>query len=372
MIAEKVVFIFGTRPEFIKLIPIFRLIEKKGLSDYFIYLYTGQQPDLVEELFSLFNFKPHLSFTVKMRNNSLCLSHSDLLLGIQNMVDKINANNKICLIVGQGDTTTCLSASMAAFMNKIPFAHIEAGLRTFDLSTPFPEEYFRRVISMTTDIHFAPTASAFENLVKEGIAPENILITGNTIVDSVNLMKEFSDMDVDKEKSFPERKSVIISCHRRENQSIRITKLIQIIKQLALEYEDYSFFWLSHSSPAVKADLENGRLADVKNIHILSPLKLNEMHTLYRSAILIISDSGGIQEEAPSFNLPVIVIRDKSERIESVERGYSFIVDISYETIKRTFNMILITGLTEMENPYGDGKASERIIEYIIANYISD
>ncbi|CAN5400469.1 UDP-N-acetylglucosamine 2-epimerase (non-hydrolyzing) [soil metagenome] len=361
---NKKVIIFGTRAEFIKLIPIFNEIKKREIAENFVAVYTGQHADLNAELFGWFDFQPDFTIALKNHNNSLSYSYAYILVEIQKVIDEIQKTNKIGVVLGQGDTTSCVASAMCAFFNEIPFGHIEAGLRTNDLKNPYPEEYFCKIISLTSTIHFAPTLIAQENLLKEGIKKENILLTGNTIVDSIELIKT---KKINLENSVVFKKNttncILITCHRRENQNDSFNKLIDNIKQLAEENTLFNFIWLSHTTPFIERELNEDKFKQHKNISILPPLNVFELYKLYENTRLIITDSGGLQEEAPSFNIPVIVIRESTERVESIKLGYSS--TINQNDLVAVFTELKDRKVVDMVNPYGDGKAAERIVNYL-------
>jgi UDP-N-acetylglucosamine 2-epimerase (non-hydrolysing) len=364
----KKLIVFGTRPEFLKLLPVFMEIKKQRKEENYCCLFTGQHLDLTRDLFRQFNFTPDYSIYSLLHDNSLSYSFAEILSGIQNVIDEIQKSAGLSMIIGQGDTTSCVCSAMCAFFNEIPFVHIEAGLRTHDIKNPYPEEYFRRIISLSTTIHFAPTEKALQNLLEEGINRDKIIITANTIVDTIGIIKsmiaETGHRSIDDIPSDLKR-NIIISCHRRENQNSRYHVLIDTIKVLANENPSFNFLWLSHSTPFVKAELKNSVFEHEPNIHIFEPMGAMELYKQYLTSKLIITDSGGIQEEAASFNIPVLVIRDKTERIESTSLGYSILTGINRDQIIQSFYQLLNLGEIEMKNPYGDGKASERIINYL-------
>lgn len=361
--------VFGTRPEFIKLLPVIQEIKKQKLEDQYIYLFTGQHLHLTQELFDLFEFEPEFIISPKGNQTSLGSSFSFILQGLQEILDELQVNKPITRIIGLGDTTSSATAAMCAFFNKIPFVHIEAGLRTYDINHPFPEEYFRRIITLVTAIHFAPTQNAAKNLVNEGISREKILVVGNTIVDTIALLKE----GVTKTRNgrvdpafLKSTNNVLITCHRRENQNDNFNVLVETIKELALENPQLNFIWVSHKTPFIHNRLTDANFCNCQNISVLPPITLPEMYELYNYTKIIITDSGGIQEEAPSFSLPVIVIRSKTERAESVELGYSKLTSDFRNDLKEEFHRLLTTPHIRMANPYGDGKAAERIVAFLM------
>jgi UDP-N-acetylglucosamine 2-epimerase len=364
---SKKLVVFGTRPEFIKLLPVIDEIKKQKLEEAFVFVFTGQHGEMTKELFHHFNFKPFVSIPLRNLNNSLSRSFAYILTGLQKIIDDIQKSYDISMIIGQGDTTSCACAAMSAFYNEIPFAHIEAGLRTNNFNKPFPEEYFRRIISLTTTIHFAPTESARENLLREGIAAEKIVITGNTIVDVIEMIKPMiSGKNIrlldDRLKS---ANNILITCHRRENQNGNFHILAGAIKTLSAKYSSYNFIWISHKTPFIMKELKAGNFNDHPNIFILPPVGLPDMYYLYSITKLIITDSGGIQEESPGFHIPVIVTREFTERNESVKLGYSIISGMNREKIIDSFNYLIQQPGMIMKNPYGDGKSGKRIVDYL-------
>lgn len=365
---NKKIIVFGTRPEFIKLLPVFTEIKLEYLENDYYYIYTGQHTDLINDLFELFNFKPSYTIQLKNQSNSLSHSFSEILSGLQKVIEDIKNNFKISLILGQGDTTSCTCAALCAFFNHIPFGHVEAGLRTKVLSNPFPEELFRRIISLTSTINFVPTIKAQKNLLREGVNKENIIITGNTIVDAIKIIRQHASSKVTEYynvRQFESKTIVLITCHRRENQNEKYNELINSIKTLATENKSIQFIWISHATPFVKKQLTSEQFDSINNIFILPPLNVFELFFLYERTRIIITDSGGIQEEAPSFNIPVILIRKHTERPESVELGYTEIIGLSQEKLIRSFNNIINQKPIKMKNPYGNGNAAQLIISHL-------
>lgn len=369
---NKKVIVFGTRPEFIKFLPIISEVKLRNAEDEYCYIFTGQHSELVVELFELFDFKP--TYTIPQVNhfNSLSESFSFILAELQKIIDHIKTIYSISIVLGQGDTTSCVCAAFCAFFNHLPFGHVEAGLRTYNLNHPFPEELFRRIISQVSTINFAPTQLNYENLLLEGIKSENIIITGNTIVDTVSLLKNSISQKVAKNSSvrqFESGKVVLVTCHRRENQNSNFNKILSTVQKLASENSSLQFIWISHMTPFVKSILEGQEFHSIVNIHILPPINIFEMYFLYERTCLIITDSGGVQEEAPSFNIPVVLIRECTERTESVDLQYSEVVGFDEDQLIRSFNKHILKTPLKMINPYGDGNASQMIVSYLQKNY---
>jgi UDP-N-acetylglucosamine 2-epimerase (non-hydrolysing) len=353
------VVIFGTRPEFIKLLPLIWEIRKQKLSGEYYFLYTGQQHDLVKNLFLCFGFSPDETIPFVNHGNSLPDSFMYLSGEIQKSLRRLLKAHRVSTVIGLGDTTSCACAAISAYLNKIPFAHLEAGLRTDNLEHPWPEEYFRKISSLSSNLHMVPTASARNNLLKEGIDAGKIHVTGNTIVDVIHY---FRNSVPGEPMTVLGRNKILVSCHRRENQRKNIDILASKIAQLAGIHKNYEFIWLTHPNMSARVDTFSRLTVPESNLVFSHPLDLADLYRVYSSVRLIISDSGGMQEEAPSFNIPVIVIRKHTERMESVRLGYSEIVADLEKDLVPVFNKRLRGPIQQMKNPYGDGKAGERII----------
>lgn len=358
------VIVFGTRPELIKLIPIILEIRKRKLVDRFKIICTNQHKELIDDLLDLFEIKPDKKLPISNCGKSISDTLSSIIKELQLYVAS-NVNN-INYIIAQGDTTSCLGAAMVAFLNKKPFAHIEAGLRTFDQGNPFPEEYFRQIISLSTNIHFTPTYKAKQNLLRENIHESKIIHTGNTIVDVMNILQNRPNRKKNEhiKKYIKSKNNIIITCHRRENQNGNFDTLIESIKTLATSNSELNFIWLSHLNPFVKSKTNHESLNNISNISVIQPITIFDMIDLYKSSQLIITDSGGIQEEAVSFNIPTIVIREKTERTEAINVGNSELVGNSSEKLIAAFYKFLSRNVIDVNNPFGDGKAATRIIDF--------
>jgi UDP-N-acetylglucosamine 2-epimerase (non-hydrolysing) len=358
---DKKIIVFGTRPEFIKLLPLIWEISRLGIGHEYYFLFSGQHNQLVKDLFTQFGFTPDESISFVDHNNSLPDSFIHLLSALQKSIDRLKLDHEPVMMIGQGDTTSCLCAAFCAYLNRIPFTHIEGGLRTNTLEHPWPEEYFRKIISLSSTTHFVPTDSAKENLIREGIAPQNIHVTGNTIVDVIHHFKSTTaDIQIQEKKN-----KILISCHRRENQRINFETLAGKVIELARINREYQFIWLTHPNIAHFPGKGIELMLKEKNISVSPPVSFTELYSIYSCVKMIISDSGGVQEEAPSFNIPVIVIREHTERMESVKLGYSATVsDIESELIPQ-FNKFMKMQAGGMQNPFGDGNAAVRIISHL-------
>jgi UDP-N-acetylglucosamine 2-epimerase (non-hydrolysing) len=365
----KIVVIIGTRPECIKIAPLIHEMTKRGFRNEIILVNTGQHKELLQSAFTFFGIAADHTLDVMIPGQSLNTLTARILTQLQQLHEQIETNfGKPGLLVAQGDTATAFAASVTAFHNRIPFAHIEAGLRTHDFENPFPEEYYRKCISINAYKYFTPTLAAGNNLLKEGISPEKILFTGNTGVDSLEYIgrNEILSGNSDLLDKLHEKKIVLITCHRRENFGENFEKITGTIKSLAEKHLDHSFVWVQHPNPMAKDALERSEIGKLPNIYSTPPLDYFDMIRLFPHVKLLITDSGGLQEEAPSFKVPVIILRETTERMESVEKGYAFLCGADREKIVQAFDFCFTNEIRITHNPYGDGKASERIADYLV------
>ncbi|MEI8377969.1 MAG: UDP-N-acetylglucosamine 2-epimerase (non-hydrolyzing) [bacterium] len=366
---KNILFIFGTRPEVIKLAPVILELKKYPEKYNVIVCNTEQQKELSNQTLSYFGLKADMSLDVMKANQSLAGVQARILDKLQAVYDEY----KIDATVVQGDTISVLTGALVSFYNKIPVFHVEAGLRSYDLFEPFPEEAMRQMASRVTDLHFAPTDVNKNALLKENILPEKIHTVGNTVVDALFCLSEET---IGEAKTFfaskdirIDDKLVLITAHRRENHGERIDKIIDAIKFLAQKYFDHTFIIPVHPNPNVKDKIHAG-LGDCANVHLLTPLDYPSLVYLMKNAKLILTDSGGIQEEAPSFGCPTLVMRYETERTEGVDARVSVLVGADYEKIVSESEDILskdksISRFDITKNPYGDGKSAKRILELI-------
>lgn len=326
----KIILIVGTRPELIKIAPIALRLNQLGLRGKYAIVNTAQHKDLLEPYWKAFNLSADYSLDAMVPGQSLSNLTARLLIQIQDLFD--NLGYKPLAVVAQGDTTTVLTASMVCFYNKIPFIHVEAGLRSFDLDNPFPEEYNRKLASVAASIHFAPTSKSRDNLVKEGIPGEKIEVTGNTVVDALNFIKESSNFGKSYQNSElalrlkQSAKVVLITSHRRENHGQNLVEIVESVDFLAKKYHELTFVWPVHPNPNVVSIISSSGLGQNNNVLIIPPVEYWDLLMLMNQSVLLLTDSGGIQEEAPSFNVPVLVLRNVTERPEGVESGISILV----------------------------------------------
>ena len=361
---KNIIFIFGTRPEIIKLAPVI-LELKKYPEDYNVIICnTEQQKELSNQTLAYFGLKADINLDCMRENQSLSSVQARILTSL----DKVFSENKIDAAIVQGDTMTVLCGALTSFYHKVPVYHVEAGLRSYDIYEPFPEEIMRQMTSRVADVHFAPTVVNKEALLKEGIDENKIYIVGNTVIDALFCLSD--EVIENSKKFFAEKeipindKLVLITAHRRENHGERIDRIIDAISYLAKKYADHTFVIPVHPNPNVKGKIYE-RLKSFANIHLLPPLDYPYLVYLQKNAKLILTDSGGIQEEAPSFACPTLVMRYETERKEGIDAGVSKLVGADYDKIIKESEKILAStkALTRLkvQNPYGDGTAAKQI-----------
>jgi len=369
---KKILFVFGTRPEVIKLAPL--IIEMRKSPDvYDVKLCnTEQQKELSNQALEYFGLKADYNLN--------CMQVNQTLLEVQTRIlselDKIFKKESFDATIVQGDTITVLSGALASFYNKFPVYHVEAGLRSYNLMEPYPEEAMRQMTSRIADLNFCPTEANIEALLKENVSENKIFLTGNTVIDALFCL---TDETMAKAKVFFETNNikidenlVLITAHRRENHGKRLDNIISAIKFLAEKYKDHTFIIPVHPNPNVK-DKIHSELNGVNNVKLLEPLDYPNLVYLMKNAKLILTDSGGIQEEAPTFACPVIVLRYETERKEGIEAGVSILVGADYDKIvlesEKILSLLRSESRLTAKNPYGNGKSAQ-IIEQIIRERI--
>jgi len=370
MAKKNILFVFGTRPEVIKLAPVI-LELKKYPEDYnVIVCNTEQQRELSNQTLSYFGLKADINLDCMRENQSLASVQSRILTSL----DKIYIDNRIDATIVQGDTMTVLTGSLVSFYHKVPVFHVEAGLRSYDMFEPFPEEAMRQMTSRVADLHFAPTEANKTALLKENIDENKISVLGNTVIDALFCISDAVISEAKEKFNFDTSsldKLVLITAHRRENHGERIDRIIQAISHLATKYSDHKFVIPVHPNPNVK-DKIYSKLRHFDNIQLMPPLDYPSLVYLMKNAKLILTDSGGIQEEAPSFGCPTLVMRYETERQEGVEAGVSILVGADYDKIIGQSEKILdndkSTTRLQAQNPYGDGKSAEKI-EKLVREY---
>ena len=363
MIKKKVLIIFGTRPEVIKLAPV--VIElRKDPNIEVLLCNTEQQKELSNQTLKFFNLKSDFNLDVMRPNQSLSLAQ----VNIQDKLSKLFEDNNFDATIVQGDTLTAFCGALVAFYNKLPIFHIEAGLRSYNLNEPYPEEALRQMLSRITYLHFAPSQRAHDYLVKENISNDRIFITGNTVIDALSCISQDS---LDSATKFltslgisKDQKLILVTAHRRENHGERLDSIISAIKELSNKYKDYNFVIPIHPNPNVKEKIINA-LKVQSNAVLTSPLDYPVLVTIMKRSSLILTDSGGIQEEAPTFNVPFLVLRYETERPEGIEKGFAKLVGANKDKIVEEASLVLDgksnLGKVNLKNPYGSGDAAIKI-----------
>ena len=363
----KVMSVFGTRPEAIKMCPLVIELQQHSEIESIICL-TGQHKEMLRQVMDAFNLKEDYNLNIMRQSQTVSTIVADVLLGMDSVLDEAKPD----IVLVHGDTSTSFAAALAAFNHHIPVGHVEAGLRTFNKLSPFPEELNRTLTARIADYHFAPTENNRKNLFAEGVT-KGVYVTGNTVIDSFKTtVKENHVFKSDKLNDLirEEKKIVLITAHRRENWGQPLENICNAIKDLANRYTDMAFVYPVHLNPVVRKTVFSV-LDSFENVYLLDPLDVIDMHNLMNKSYLVMTDSGGLQEEAPAFGIPVLVLRTETERPEAVEAGTVKVVGVEKETIIREARN-LIDNLNEYEkmahsvNPYGDGNAAPRIAKVLL------
>lgn len=367
--------VFGTRPEAIKLAPLIKALQADGGTEC-ISLCTGQHRELMYPALEYFDVTPDIQLDVMAENQSLAGLSECLLREVSGTIE---SHSPTC-VIAQGDTTTVFISALAAFYSKIPFCHIEAGLRTYDLSSPWPEEFNRRAVSLCTDLHFAPTSRAQNSLILEGIDPAKITVTGNTVIDALEWArrKESGNGNEWSRKwgLLGKNRMILVTGHRRENFGEGFRNICEGLRDLAVALPDVHFVYPVHLNPNVQLAVMQ-TLAGLANFHLTAPATYPEFIWLMERAFLIVTDSGGVQEEGPSFRKPIIVTRTNTERPEAVDAGAVTLVGPDRDRLKREVLSLCADEAKYRSrlvdtNPYGDGRASQRIKNVLRRRFIRD
>lgn len=374
MTKKNILFVFGTRPEVIKLAPVI-LELKKYPDDYNVIICnTEQQKELSNQTLAYFDLKADLNLDCMRENQSLASVQSRILIALE----EIFAKDGIDATIIQGDTITVLTGALVSFYHKVPVFHVEAGLRSYDIFEPFPEEIMRQMTSRVTQLNFAPTETNKTALLKEDIDENSISVVGNTVIDALFCLSDYTMQKgakyIEDNGITVDDKLVLITAHRRENHGERIDRILQAISHLVKKYPDHTFVLPVHPNPNVKDKIYTA-LEQFDNVHLLSPLDYPILVYLMKNAKLILTDSGGIQEEAPSFGCPTLVMRYETERHEGIDAGVSILVGADYDKIIEESEKVLSSEKAstrlKAQNPYGDGNSSLRI-ERLIREYFCD
>ena len=361
----KVMTVFGTRPEAIKMAPLVLELQKQSQRFEAITTVSAQHREMLDQVLDIFHIKPDYDLNIMHARQTLTDITSNVLINL----DKILKEAKPDIVLVHGDTTTTFAASVAAFYNQIPIGHVEAGLRTWEKYSPYPEEMNRQMTDAMTDLYFAPTNQSKANLLKENHKEDNIYITGNTAIDALKQTVDKGYHHDILDKVSPDNKLILLTMHRRENQGEPMRRVFKVIREVVESREDVEVIYPVHLSPAVQ-EAAKEILGNTERIHLISPLDVVDFHNLAARSYFIMTDSGGVQEEAPSLGKPVLVLRDTTERPEGVEAGTLKLVGTESEKVKKEMEELLDNDaeyqrMTQVKNPYGDGKASERILDAI-------
>ncbi|PGK45132.1 UDP-N-acetylglucosamine 2-epimerase (non-hydrolyzing) [Bacillus anthracis] len=364
----KVMTIFGTRPEAIKMAPLVLELQKHPEKIESIVTVTAQHRQMLDQVLSIFGITPDFDLNIMKDRQTLIDITTRGLEGL----DKVMKEAKPDIVLVHGDTTTTFISSLAAFYNQIPVGHVEAGLRTWDKYSPYPEEMNRQLTGVMADLHFSPTAKSATNLQKENKDESRIFITGNTAIDALKTTVKETYSHPVLEKLGSDR-LVLMTAHRRENLGEPMRNMFRAIKRLVDKHEDVQVVYPVHMNPVVR-ETANDILGDHDRIHLIEPLDVIDFHNVAARSYLMLTDSGGVQEEAPSLGVPVLVLRDTTERPEGIEAGTLKLAGTDEETIFSLADELLSDKeahdkMSKASNPYGDGRASERIVEAILQHF---
>jgi UDP-N-acetylglucosamine 2-epimerase (non-hydrolysing) len=371
MMKKKNLIVFGTRPEAIKMAPLVKEFQKH--SDLFEtrVCVTAQHREMLDQVLDFFDIEPYYDLDLMKPNQNLYSLTADIISEMKPILEDYLPD----FVYVHGDTTTTMAAAIAAFYSGAKVCHVEAGLRTHNKQSPFPEEINRQVTARIADYHFAPTLASRDNLLKENVAPQMILVTGNTVIDALFgssiKVNSIRNAEIEKLKTIVDssKKMILVTGHRRENHGQGFINICEALKEIVINHIDVQIIYPVHLNPNVKKPVYK-ILSGIENIDLIDPLAYPAFVWLMGQSYLIITDSGGVQEEAPSLGKPVLVIRDTTERPEAVDAGTVILVGTDKDKIVREVDILLTnkkryTSMSELHNPYGDGRACERIVDYI-------
>lgn len=363
----KVMSIFGTRPETIKMAPVVHELEKREEIESIVCV-TAQHREMLDQVLKALKVKPDYDLNIMKQGQTLSDITTRALKGLEDVIKEVKPD----IILVHGDTTTTFAGALAAFYQQVAVGHVEAGLRTYNKYSPFPEEMNRQFVGIVSDMNFAPTERSKNNLLREGKKEETIYVTGNTAIDALNLTvdEEYSD---EITEWIGDDRLIVLTAHRRENLGEPMYRMFKAIRRIIDKYDDVKMVYPVHLNPLV-VKAANEVFGDSEKIKLIKPLEVVEFHNLLSRSYLILTDSGGIQEEAPSLGKPVIVLRDTTERPEGIDAGTLKLAGTEEETIYQMVDGLLSDSMeyekmSKASNPYGDGHASERIVDAIIAKF---
>lgn len=361
----KVMCVFGTRPEAIKMAPLVKELKRREKIDCTLCV-TAQHREMLDQVLHAFDLIPDHDLNIMKQGQSLADVTTRALLGLQ----EVMRQERVDIVLVHGDTTTTFAGALAAFYEQIAVGHVEAGLRTWHKYSPYPEEMNRQMVGVLADLHFAPTKQSAQNLLREGKRPETVVITGNTAIDAMatTIKKDYTHPQLEWAKG---SRLILLTAHRRENLGEPMRQIFQGIKRIIEEFDDVKVLYPIHKNPLVR-EIANEVFAGMERVRLIEPLEVLDFHNFQNQATLILTDSGGIQEEAPSLGKPVLVLRDTTERPEGIAAGTLKLVGTEEETIYQETKKLLCdaqayAAMRHASNPYGDGHASERIADAIIS-----
>ena len=370
MSKKRILVVFGTRPEAIKMCPVINELKKRKEFETIVAV-TGQHRQMLDQVIEAFSVTPHFDLEIMKERQSLFDITVNVLEGIKKVLVKVKPD----IVLVHGDTSTAFATALAAFYLKIPVGHVEAGLRTNNIHSPFPEEFNREAVSLIAELHFAPTKVARENLIKEGKPIEKIYVTGNTVVDAlkITVKDDFFHPDLkwalESDNAGESSKFILLTAHRRENIGEPMRNIFRAVKKVLDENQEFKLIYPVHLNPLIQ-EMAVEELGDCPNVRLITPLDVIAFHNFISRSYLILTDSGGIQEEAASLGKPVLVMRDTTERPEGIENGILKLVGTNEKNIYREFNELLRDSskykiMSNAKNLYGDGYASVRIADVL-------
>lgn len=363
----KILTVFGTRPEAIKMAPLVLQLKKTAGLQCRVAV-TAQHREMLDQVLQIFDIKPDYDLNIMQAGQTLFDITARALLGLKEVLDQFCPD----LVLVHGDTTTTFTAALAAYYNQIPVGHVEAGLRTNNKYSPFPEEINRRLTGVLTDLHFAPTPTAKENLLIEGIDPQSVYVTGNTVIDALqNTIRRDYKFDIPALDgiNYHKQRILLVTVHRRENLGQPVRDICQALQTIKTDYPDVKIIFPVHKNPVVRETVQQ-ILGTTAGIHLIEPLDYQPFINLMQCSYLVLTDSGGLQEEAPALGKPVLVLRNTTERPEAVQAGTVRLIDTKQQYIERHTrelldNSAIYKRMAEAVNPYGDGQAASRITKAI-------
>lgn len=371
---KRILIVFGTRPEAIKMAPLVKEFQKHPNHFETKVCITAQHREMLDQVLTFFEIFPDFDLNLMKPNQNLYTLTADIIIGLKPVLETFKPE----YVFVHGDTTTTMATSVAGFYSGAKICHVEAGLRTFNMQSPFPEEMNRTVTGVVSNIHFAPTVTSRNNLIAENKSSKNILVTGNTVIDallySVNKVNDtgFKDKEIDllTELLDDSKRTILVTGHRRENHGQGFINICKALKDIALQYPEAQIIYPVHLNPNVQKPVYD-LLSGIENINLIAPLSYPSFVWLMEKAYLIITDSGGVQEEAPSLGKPVLVMRDTTERPEAVDAGTVRLVGTDTQKIIDEANKLLnnkdaYIKMSQLHNPYGDGNACKRIVKFIL------